>query len=155
MASKTRSVRRPRHNNNTKHHRNRESKIMTNSMKSKIVVVFMELLNMVKLYHWKTRSFAQHKATDELYAELNKNVDSFVEILLGKDESRVYLSSQTMRLVDHSDLSSFKKHIQVYRSYLISLNEVLSSRRDSDLLSVRDDILGNINQFIYLSTFDK
>ena len=28
-------------------------------------------------------------------------------------------------------------------------------KRDSDLLSVRDEILGDINQFLYLLTFDK
>ena len=29
------------------------------------------------------------------------------------------------------------------------------SKRDSDLLNVRDEILGDINQFLYLLTFDK
>ena len=33
---------------------------------SHIVCVFLEMLNMVKLYHWKTYSFSTHKATDEL-----------------------------------------------------------------------------------------
>ena len=60
-----------------------------NKKKSLIVRTFLEMLNTVKLYHWKTRSFAQHKATDELYERLNGHVDKFVEVLLGKDESRI------------------------------------------------------------------
>jgi hypothetical protein len=30
-----------------------------------IVPTFLHMLNTVKLYHWKTLSFATHKATDE------------------------------------------------------------------------------------------
>jgi len=151
MPSKTRSFRKSLHNKTIQ----RFDKVQPNSMKSKIVVVFMEMLNMVKLYHWKTRSFAQHKATDELYAKLNENIDTFMEILLGKDESRIYLQNQRIHLFDYSYEEHFKKHIQGYRKYLISLNDVLDRKRDSDLLNVRDEILGNINQFIYLLTFDK
>lgn len=149
--NKSRSMHKIHHNKTLR----RVSNIMSNSVKSKIVVVFMEMLNMVKLYHWKTRSFSQHKATDELYAKLNENVDTFMEILLGKDESRVYLQNQRIHLFDYNDVGAFKKHIQGYRTYLISMNTILDHKKDSDLLNVRDEILGNINQFIYLLTFDK
>jgi hypothetical protein len=115
----------------------------------------MEMLNMVKLYHWKTRSFSQHKATDELHSKLNENVDTFMEIMLGKDESRIYLKNQMIHLFDYNDVAAFKKHIQGYRVYLISMNDIFDHKKDSDLLNVRDEILGNINQFIYLLTFDK
>jgi hypothetical protein len=40
-----------------------------------VVVKFLEVLNMIKLYHWKTHSYATHKATDELSSKLHKNVD--------------------------------------------------------------------------------
>ena len=55
-----------------------------------ITVKFMEMLMMVKLYHWKTHSFATHKATDELYAKLNEHIDTFIEVLLGKTEIRCW-----------------------------------------------------------------
>ena len=48
-----------------------------------MILFFMGMLNTVKLYHWKTFSFATHKATDELYEDLNKYVDEFVEVMLG------------------------------------------------------------------------
>ena len=150
MAGQTRSLRKTRRNKTIY-----KRELLNNSTKTKIVVVFMEMLNMIKLYHWKTRSFAQHKATDELYAKLNENIDSFVEILLGKDESRLYLPNQRINLFDYQDIDGFKSHIYKYRAYLISLNDVLSNKRDSDLLNVRDELLGNINQFLYLLTFNK
>ena len=43
-----------------------------NSKKSEFAKILLELLLTVKLYHWKTNSYAEHKATDKLYEELNK-----------------------------------------------------------------------------------
>ena len=56
---------------------------------SHITKNLLELLNMVKLYHWKTYSYAEHEATDALYAKLSKHVDEFVEVLLGKNDSAI------------------------------------------------------------------
>ena len=46
--------------------------------------MFIELLNMIKLYHWETRSYAQHEASDRLHESLSKHIDEFVEVLIGK-----------------------------------------------------------------------
>ena len=133
--------------NHVKHTNNRD--------KSHIVKVFLEVLNMVKLYHWKTHSYAQHKATDELYERLNENIDKFVEILLGKDESRIKMLEKRIDLVDAKNVKDFKSRIYEYRTFLTDINMYFDDKRDSDLLSLRDEILGNVNQFLYLMTFDK
>ena len=121
-----------------------------NKKKSHIVRVFLEMLNTVKLYHWKTRSFAQHKATDELYEKLNGHVDTFVEVLLGKDESRIKMVEKRCELLDYSDSSDFKTRIYEYREFLTDMNQYFDAKRDTDLLNIRDEILGDINQFLYL-----
>jgi DNA-binding ferritin-like protein len=128
---------------------------VTNERKSRIVQTFLEMLNTVKLYHWKTHSYAQHKATDELYAKLNENIDTFVEILLGKDESRLKMVEKRSRLIDSENTKDFKGRIYEYREFLIDISKYFDAKRDTDLLNVRDEILGHINQFLYLMTFDK
>jgi len=128
---------------------------ISNETKSRIVQTFLEMLNTVKLYHWKTHSYAQHKATDELYGKLNENIDTFVEILLGKDESRIKMVEKRSRLIDSENTSDFKSRIYEYREFLIDISKYFDQKRDTDLLNVRDEILGNINQFLYLMTFNK
>lgn len=123
--------------------------------KSSIVEYFIGMLNTVKLYHWNTRSFSQHKATDELYENLNDHVDKFVEVLLGKKESRFKNLSSHIPLDNKRNLPDFKTKIYQYRDYLINMNHCLDGQKDSDLLNIRDEILGDINQFLYLLTFDK
>ena len=51
----------------------KKNKQATGSFKQEVVKVFLQILNTVKLYHWKTKSFAIHKATDELYSKLGSS----------------------------------------------------------------------------------
>jgi DNA-binding ferritin-like protein len=114
------------------------------------------MLNTVKLYHWKTSSYAQHKATDELYTNLNLNIDTFVEIMLGKTGGRVNLTGQkTLPLLDYTNVSDFTREVNKYKDFLINMtrDDGLNITNNSDLLNVRDEILGNLNKFTYLLTF--
>jgi DNA-binding ferritin-like protein len=121
-----------------------------------ITVVFLEILLMVKLYHWKTHSYATHKATDDLYTKLNANIDEFIEVLLGKSGIRTDLvSNKQIRLVDLTSIESLKREVDGFKGYLVGLNDNqrLKLMSNSDLYNIRDTILGDLNQFLYLLTF--
>lgn len=121
-------------------------------VKTQIVVQFLNMLNTVKLFHWNTTSFAQHKATDELYGSLNSNIDKFIEVLLGKKEDRMNLLEQNITLFNRYTTNDFKQKLYEYRDYLTGMENLLNQTTDTDLLNIRDEILSNINQTIYLFT---
>ena len=126
------------------------------TFQKQITIVFLEMLMMVKLFHWKTHSYATHKATDDLYDSLNKHIDNFIEVLLGKTGSRIDLmSKKSISLLDLNSLESLKSKITSFKSYLVGLdkNKALSTMSNSDLFNIRDEILGDLNQFLYLLTF--
>jgi hypothetical protein len=126
------------------------------SFEQEIVVKFLETLNTIKLFHWKTHSYATHKATDELYSKINDNVDTFVEVLLGKCGNRVHLGHvKHISLKDFSHVEEFKREMENFKSYLIGLNsnKGLQLMSNSDLYNIRDELLANVNQFLYLLTF--
>lgn len=145
------------YNKNKKKGKNKTRRISISNKytEQNIVTMFLQMLNTVKLYHWKTSSYAQHKATDELYTNLNLNIDSFVEIMLGKTGGRVNLTGQkTLPLLDYTNVTDFIKEINRYKHFLNNMNNSgLSVTNNSDLFNVRDEILGNLNQFTYLLTF--
>ena len=139
----------------TKRNRSNSSSSLTTFQKE-ITVVFLEMHLMVKLFHWKTTSYATHKATDELYTKLNANIDSFIEILLGKSGSRIDLmSNKNIRLVDLSSQESLKREVESFKGYLVGLDDNAAMRKmsNSDLYNIRDTILGDMNQFLYLLSF--
>jgi DNA-binding ferritin-like protein len=126
------------------------------SFDKQITVYFLEMLMMVKLFHWKTHSFATHKATDELYESLNEHIDSFIEVLLGKTGTRINLSQKrSVSLVDLNSQASLKTRIEQFKKYLVSMNtnKAVTAMNDTDLLNIRDEILGDLNKFLYLLTF--
>jgi hypothetical protein len=122
------------------------------SFKIKIVEIFLGILNTIKLYHWNTYSFAEHNATDELYLTMNKHIDKFVEIMMGKEDCRIPEFDKKIVLSNKPD---FKSKIEQYREFLIHLSTVLDEKKDTDLLNVRDEILGDINQFLYQMSMTK
>jgi DNA-binding ferritin-like protein len=126
------------------------------AFQKEITVVFLEMLLMVKLFHWKTTSYATHKATDDLYTKLNANIDEFIEVLLGKSGFRTDLmSNKSIRLVDLSSVESLKREIEAFKGYLVSLNDnkAMKQMSNTDLYNIRDTLLGDMNQFLYLLTF--
>jgi len=141
----------------------RKNRKITTSIQSiqkfeqEIVVKFLSLLNIVKIYHWKTHSYATHKATDELYSKLNDDIDKFMEVLLGKIGNRVDLTKvKSIPILDFTSLEQMKKAIVDFKSYLVDLdsNKVMNIMSNSDLYNIRDEILGDLNQFMYLLTFN-
>ena len=123
---------------------------------SNMILMFLQMLNTTKLYHWKTKSFAQHKATDELYSDLNSTIDKFVEVMLGKtDGKRINLTNiKSLPLSECNDVNGFKREIEIYKNYLIGIASVLDSNKDTDLLNIKDEMLGHLNQFTYLLSFN-
>ena len=120
-----------------------------------IVKKFMEMLNCIKIYHWQTRSFAKHKASDELYEELNENIDKFIEVLLGKKSTRIQHLEKRIVLYNEcvTGNDSIKNRVFEFCEFLEEMDIYFDKKKDSDLLSIRDDILANLNKFLYLLTF--
>jgi hypothetical protein len=156
-----RGTRQQRSNGNTLSFRNRTKRshhVLSSAPKfqQEITVKFMEMLIMIKLFHWKTHSYATHKATDELYSKLNENIDKFMEVLLGKTEIRTnLLNCRKISLIDLTSHEQLKREIGKCKSYLINLSEnsLMLKMSNTDLLNIRDEILGDLNQFLYLLTF--
>ena len=106
----------------------------------------LEILMIIKIYHWKTNEYSAHKATDELYSSLNEHMDNFVEIWLGKNNKKL---NDTMN-ISITYLSNKKKLSTKIKSFIKHLEGL---ELDSDLLTIRDDIVGELNKFLYLLTF--
>jgi len=142
-----------------KSNKNRTRKSLKSGVKEEkdIVIHFLEMLNTIKLFHWKTTGYAVHKATDDLHSKLSGNVDSFVEIMLGKHGGRLnFQTNATLTVRDYGSTAtgSFKQEMDKYKELLQGLTATLDASKDSDLLNIRDEMLGNINQFLYLLTLN-
>lgn len=114
-----------------------------------IVTHMLTIRNQVKLYHWQTKSFARHKATDDLTAALDTTIDSFVESYMGK-YGRPKVSG-SIKLHNFSD-SAARAFVAQQTTYLTSVLPKKLKSTDTDLLNLRDELLGELNKVLYLFT---
>lgn len=114
-----------------------------------IVTHLLTIRNQVKLYHWQTGSFARHKATDDLTATLDTNIDAFVESYMGR-YGRPSVSG-SVKLHNFSE-SAAKAFVAKETKYLETELPRKIGKSDTDLLNLRDTILGDLTKVSYLFT---
>jgi hypothetical protein len=114
-----------------------------------IVTCLLTIRNQVKLYHWQTGSFARHKATDDLTAALDLNIDAFVESYMGR-YGRPKVSG-SIKLHNFSE-SAARAFVAKQTRYLSTVLPKKIKKTDTDLLNLRDTILGDLNKVLYLFT---
>ena len=120
-------------------------------MEAKLLETFFEMTNTIKLYHWKTTSYSVHKATDELHERLSGHIDKFVEVLLGKMvPNRIQYKKSTTPITDCNEKAEFSNKIVRFKSVLLEIPNLLDPKNDTDLINIRDEMLADINQFLYL-----
>lgn len=112
-----------------------------------IVVDLMTLLNNVKIYHWSTPVFSQHKTTDDLYASLTTLVDKFVETWIGVHPQTKRLQPFAIKINTYTS----KTFVSMLKSTVASLGK---HSLPPELTNIRDDILTEITKAIYLFTFE-
>ena len=119
----------------------------------RIVHTMLHMLHTIKLYHWGTSDYSVHKSSDHTHKILSELVDEFVEIILGKmNGDRTILHIGQLEFHRYNSKNSFIAQINEYIRFLIELSDDLSfnTKHNSDLMSKRDDIVGNLHNFIYL-----
>ena len=115
-----------------------------------IINILLTLRNQVKIYHWQTGSFARHKSTDDLVSSLDDHIDKFVEVHMGK-YGVPHLSKTSGKIILHDTLD--KSATNLLHSGVKFLEKDLPrflNKNDTDLLNIRDEILADLNQAIFL-----
>jgi len=113
----------------------------------------MELQNQVKINHWQTKSYARHNAFDKLFEGLIDLIDTFAETAMGKyGRFKLEDDDKTINLVNLNELD-LKQMLETSKDALIQWTEEFDSK-DTDILNIRDEILGLLNQITYLLTLE-
>jgi hypothetical protein len=106
----------------------------------------------IKLYHWQTHSFAQHKATDDVLSALDGSIDKYVEVYMGKyGRPKVTGGSNTVRVQNMTEKTAVK-FIKTCITYLEGPLVKRLKPVDTDLVNIRDEMLAELNKILYLFT---
>jgi hypothetical protein len=108
----------------------------------------------IKLYHWQTHSYARHKATDELLDSLDKLIDEYVEVYMGKyGRPRVNAKTGTIRIGNLNEKGA-ARFLRVCAEHLQGPFVRRLKESDTDLINLRDEILAHLHRVMYLFSLD-
>lgn len=113
---------------------------------------FLHLRDQIKLYHWQTKVYSRHIATDKILETLDKSIDSFVEIYIAKyGRPKISGKNALIHLYNLSEAGA-SKFIHASIKFLQGPLTRRLKQGDTDLFSIRDDIIADLNQLLYLFT---
>jgi hypothetical protein len=121
-------------------------KIPTQENLNEITTFFFKLQLLNKVYHWNTTSYARHMATDRFNGSMQPIVDKFIEVFIGRYQLKPNVNQVNLRPENLTD-EGIKQYFIRAKEYLQELDKFLS---DTDLLNIRDELLAEINQTLYL-----
>ena len=126
--------------------------IRNGSKAAQIVLFFFELQLSIKMFHWTTESYSNHKATDKLLDNLSDLIDSFVEKAMGAF-TRPVLKSGSSIPIQNMTKTKYVKLLKTAQEYLRGdLDKMIS--KNTELLNIRDEMLGEIDQALYFATLN-
>jgi hypothetical protein len=111
-----------------------------------VVQPLLQFQTQLKLWHWMTKSFAQHKAFNKAYEEISDSIDTFVEVFFGR-YGREALKDVNLGLKASVEDATIISILTGMRNYLAGMDKDLKGA--TDLLAIRDDILGEVNHLVY------
>lgn len=116
-----------------------------------IAMIFLAFRNQLKIYHWQTTSYARHKASDRLISSITEQIDRFMETLQGSRDTRLVLTSQSGTISFNNQKDDNATEILVaFKEWLSDGLSSILQPFDKDLSNIRDEMLGSVNQTIYL-----
>ena len=113
---------------------------------------FFQMRDQIKLYHWQTKSYSRHKATDGVIDALDEHIDKYVEVYMGKyGRPRLTARTNTVKLQNLSEASIIRF---IKACIHVLTNELTKGLKptDTDLVNLRDEMLAELDQLLYLFT---
>lgn len=120
-------------------------------MKEELILKMVQIQTQFKFLHWQTHGDAKHRLYGDIYDKLGDLVDEFAEILMGKNGRVEFEPEFSIMFQDISSLN-IQDFIDGIVEFLVSITDELDERYDTDLLNLRDEMLGMINKSKYLLT---
>lgn len=118
-----------------------------------IIRVFFHMQSAIKLYHWQTTIYARHVATNDLLAQILPLIDSFIETYIGRYDRPMFKSGLRF-VIDEVTDDTITELIEYYIKFLRSEIPKYTKSNDTDLLNIRDEMLGLFNKTLYLFTLN-
>ena len=119
---------------------------------SPFIVKSFEYMLGIKMMHWQTFGFAEHKATDELFLGMLPIIDELVETAAGK-YGRPYLSDCSIPVCNYESPEQLKGFVMnMQECYSTECRSLFDPAKDPEILNILDELISLVDKTMYLLT---
>jgi len=108
----------------------------------------------IKMLHWQTKSYAEHKSLDKLFKGILNFSDDLVETIMGK-YGRPHLDENHCNLVikNYTEPGCCTEVIEdIKNCYMEECKSFFSAENDPEILNILDEIIALLDKTMYLLT---
>jgi hypothetical protein len=119
------------------------------------IVIFLEILSQVRIYHWQSFGYAEHTALGNYYDTMSDLVDCFLESYQG-NFGRVFVDCSKILIEDMKEYS-IVNYIQDAGSWLRKFRSELETKdsyNTTELQNQLDEMIAATNKLKYLLTLN-
>jgi hypothetical protein len=127
-----------------------------------IILAMFQIQATLRVSHFLSEKKSDHETLDKFLNKFNKNMDKFIEVWMGKHDKfdlgknrqiNVYQITKD-ELFDYLNLvleflTGDVVESNVYKLSKVPLKNIMNNKKNVDLMSIRDDIVRNINRMKY------
>jgi len=127
-----------------------------------IILALFQIQATLRVSHFLSEKKSDHETLDKFLKKFNKKMDKFIEVWMGKHEKfnlaknsqiNVYQITKD-QLFTYLDivlefLTGDSMNNSVYKLSKYPLKNIMNNKKNVDLMSIRDDIVKNINRMKY------
>ena len=118
------------------------------SMEKELLSTVIQVQAQIKILHWQTESYAQHKAFNEAYKKLGDLFDNLIEVYSGKYNRPNFGGIKNITFSDY-----YNVRIETFLDTTIDFfTNLFIAEQDSELANIRDEIKAELEQLKYLLT---
>lgn len=140
----------------------RESPSANDNKIADVILAMFQIQATLRVSHFLSEKKSDHETLDKFLKKFNKKMDKFIEVWMGKHEKfdlgknrqvNVYQITKD-ELFNYLDLvldflTGDIVESNVYKLSKYPLKNVMNNKKNVDLMSIRDDIVRNINRMKY------
>lgn len=104
----------------------------------------------LRLLHWQTRSYAEHKALDEIFDTLTGLTDNLVESIMGKYGRPNFGGECSISLNDYKEGCAPGCINEIRNCYIEECKSYFNSGNDGEIINIIDEILSALDKADYL-----
>lgn len=115
-------------------------------MEKELLSNVLQISGQLKVLHWQTTSYAEHKAFNKIYNSLDDHFDNLIEVYSGKYERPKFGGVQDLSFADYDSIK-IDAFITAAEEFFV---DAFMAEQDAELNNIKEEIIADIQRLKYL-----